>query len=84
MLRADTEDEEEEEEEEFRTPPPDLMTLVIEGRTPQGMFPVTIHLTMMTDSIVVQGGANREGRVGIFSNEGEKTHPFSRFLFLPA
>jgi len=36
--------EEEEEEEEFRTPPPDLMTLVIEGRTPQGMFPVTIHL----------------------------------------
>jgi len=37
--------EEEEEEEEFRTPPPDLMTLVIEGRTPQGMFPVTIQLT---------------------------------------
>ena len=36
---------EEEEEEEFRTPPPDLMTLVIEGRTPQGMFPFTIHLT---------------------------------------
>jgi len=35
---------EEEEEEEFRTPPPDLMTLVIEGHTPQGMFPVTIHL----------------------------------------
>ena len=32
-----------EEEEEFRTPPPDLMTLVIEGRTPQGMFPVTIN-----------------------------------------
>ena len=33
------------EEEEFRTPPPDLMTLVIEGRTPQGMFPFTIHLS---------------------------------------
>jgi len=29
-------------EEEFRTPPPDLMTMVIEGHTPQGMFPVTI------------------------------------------
>ena len=66
----------EEEDEEFRTPPPDLMTLVIEGRTPQGMFPVTIYLTMMTDNIVVQGGANREGRVGIFSNEGERLIPF--------
>jgi len=33
----------EREEEEFRTPPPDLMTLVIEGHTPQGMFPFTIH-----------------------------------------
>ena len=32
-----------EEEEEFRAPPPDLMTLVIEGYTPQGMFPVTIN-----------------------------------------
>jgi len=42
---------EEEEEEEFRTPPPDLMTLVIEGRTPQGMFPITISLTMMTDNM---------------------------------
>jgi len=31
-----------EEEEDFRTPPPDLMTLVIEGCTPQGMFPVAI------------------------------------------
>ena len=31
------------EEEEFRTPPPDLMTLVIEGRTPRGMFPFTIY-----------------------------------------
>jgi len=31
------------EEEEFRTPPPDLMSLVIEGRTPQGMFPVTLN-----------------------------------------
>ena len=35
----------EEEEEEFRTPPPDLMMLVIDGRTPRGMFPVTIQLT---------------------------------------
>ena len=33
-----------EEEEEFRTLPPDLMTLVIEGHTLQGMFPVTINL----------------------------------------
>ena len=42
---------EEEEEEEFRTPPPDLMTLVIKGRTLQGMFPITISLTMMTDNM---------------------------------
>jgi len=40
---ASEDGEGEEEEEEFRTPPPDLMTLVIEGRTPQGMFPVTIY-----------------------------------------
>jgi len=39
------------EEEEFRTPPPDLMTLVIKGRTPRGMFPFTICLTMMTDNM---------------------------------
>ena len=63
-------------EEEFRTLPPDLMTLVIEGRTPQGMFPVTINLTMMTDNIVVQREANREGWVGIFSNWRRRTHPF--------
>jgi len=50
---ASEDGEGEEEEEEFRTPPPDLMTLVIEGRTPQGMFPVTINLTMMTDNIIV-------------------------------
>ena len=43
--------EEEEEEEEFRTPPPDLMTLVIDGCTPQGMFPFTIHLSMMNDNM---------------------------------
>jgi len=42
-LEYASEDGEGEEEEEFRTPPPDLMTLVIEGCTPQGMFPVTIH-----------------------------------------
>ena len=35
--------EDREEEEEFRTLPPDLMTLVIEGYTPQGMFLVTIN-----------------------------------------
>jgi len=40
---ASEDGEGEEEEEEFRTPPPDLMTLVIEGRTPQGMFPVTLY-----------------------------------------
>ena len=34
----------EDKEEEFRTPPPDLMMLVIEGHTPQGMFPFTIKL----------------------------------------
>ena len=32
----------EDEEEEFRMPPPDLMTLVIEGHIPRGMFPFTI------------------------------------------
>jgi len=41
-----------EEEEEFRTPPPDLMTMVIEGCTPRGMFPVTISLMMMTDNML--------------------------------
>ena len=40
---ASEDGEGEEEEEEFRMPPPDLMTLVIEGRIPQGMFPVTIN-----------------------------------------
>ena len=40
-----------EEEEDFRTPPPDLMMLVIEGHTLQGMFPVTINLMMMTDNM---------------------------------
>ena len=51
----------EDEEEEFRMPPPDLMTLVIEGRTPQGMFPFTINLMMVTDNIVVQGRPNSKG-----------------------
>ena len=40
------------------------------------MFPVTINLTMMTDNIIVQREANREGRVGIFSNWRRRTHPF--------
>ena len=51
----------EDEEEEFRTPPPDLMTLVIEGHTPWGMFPFTIYLMMVTDNIVVQGRPDSEG-----------------------
>ena len=51
----------EDEEEEFRTPPPDLMTLVIEERTPQGMFPFTINFLMVTDNIIVQGRPNSEG-----------------------
>ena len=68
MEYASEDGEGEEEEEEFRTPPPDLMTLVIKGHTPQGMFPVTINLTMMTDNIIVRREANREGWVGIFSN----------------
>ena len=51
----------EDEEEEFRMPPPDLMTLVIEGRTPRGMFPFTIYLMMVTDNIVVQGRPDSEG-----------------------
>jgi len=73
---ASEDGEGEEEEEEFRTPPPDLMTLVIKGHTPQGMFPVTINLTMMADNIIVQREANHEGQVGIFSNLRRKTHPF--------
>ena len=52
---------EDDEEEEFRTLPPDLMMLVIKGCTPQGMFPVTINLTMMTDNIVILGRPNSEG-----------------------
>ena len=51
----------EDEEEEFRTLPPDLMTLVIEGRTPRGMFPFTINLLMVTDNIIVQGRPDSEG-----------------------
>ena len=50
-----------EDEEEFRTPPPDLMMLVIKGHTLQGMFPFTIGLMMVTDNIVVQGRPNSEG-----------------------
>ena len=46
----------EDEEEEFRTLPPDLMMLVIKGHTPQGIFPVIINLTMITDNIVSPGG----------------------------
>ena len=51
----------EDEEEEFRIPPLDLMTLVIEGHTPQGMFPFTIDLMMVTDNIVDQGRPDSEG-----------------------
>ena len=51
----------EDKEEEFRTPPPDLMMLVIEGHTPQGMFPVTINLMRVTDNILVLGRPNSEG-----------------------
>ena len=51
----------EDEEEEFRMLPPDLMTLVIEGCTPWGMFPFTIDLMMVTDNIVAQGRPDSEG-----------------------
>ena len=51
----------EDEEEEFRTLLPDLMTLVIEGCTPQGMFPFTIDLMMVTDNIIVQGRPDSKG-----------------------
>ena len=51
----------EDEEEEFRMLPPDLMTLVIEGRTPQGMFPFTISLMIVTDNIIDQGRPDSEG-----------------------
>ena len=69
---------EDKEEEEFRTPPPDLMTLVIEGHTPQGMFPFTINLTMVTDNIVVQGRPSSEGGLRI-SPIKEKDLSLSRF-----
>ena len=51
----------EDEEEEFRMPPPDLMTLVIEGCTLRGMFPFTINLMMVTDNIIDRGRPNSEG-----------------------
>ena len=51
----------EDEEEEFRTLPPDLMMLVIEGHIPQGMFPFTIDLMMVTDNMTAQGRPNSEG-----------------------
>ena len=66
----------EDEEEEFRTLPPDLMTLVIEGHTPQGMFPFTIKLTIVTDNIVVQGRPNSEGLGQNFLQLRKKSHPF--------
>ena len=66
----------EDEEEEFRTPPPDLMTLVIKGRTPQGMFPFTISLTMVTDNIIDQGRPDSEGLGREFLQLRRKTHPF--------
>ena len=65
----------EDEEEEFRTPPPDLMTLVIKGCTPWGMFPSTINLMRVADNIVVQGRPNSEGWVEHFSNWKRIAHP---------
>ena len=66
-------------EEEFRMLPPDLMTLVIEGHTPGGMFPVTINLAMMTDNMIVLGRPNSEGWVKHFSNLEEKGSSLSSF-----
>ena len=51
----------EDEEEEFRMPLPDLMMLVIKGRTPRGIFPFTISLMMVIDNIIDQGRPNSEG-----------------------
>ena len=39
-------------EEEYTIPPPDLMAMVINECTLQGIFPVTINLTMMTDNML--------------------------------
>ena len=66
----------EDEEEEFRTLPPDLMTLVIEGCTPWGMFPFTINLLMVTDNIIVQGRPDSEGLGQEFLRLRRKTYPF--------
>ena len=66
----------EDEEEEFRTPPPDLMTLVIKGHTPWGMFPFTIDLTMVTDNIIVQGRPNSEGLGRNFLQLRKRSHLF--------
>ena len=66
----------EDEEKEFRMLPPDLMSLVIEGHTPQGMFPFTIDLTMVTDNIVVLGRPNSEGLGQEFLQLRRKTYPF--------
>ena len=66
----------EDEEEEFRTPPPDLMMLVIKGRTLRGMFPFTIGLMMVTDNIIVQGRPDNEGLGQEFLQLRKKSHPF--------
>ena len=66
----------EDEEEEFRTPPPDLMTLVFKGHTPRSMFPFTIDLMMVTDNIVVRGRLNSKGLGQEFLQLRRKTHPF--------
>ena len=66
----------EDEEEEFRMPPPDLMTLVIEGCILWGMFPFTISLMMVTDNIIDQGRPNSEGLGREFLQLRRKTHPF--------
>ena len=66
----------EDEEEEYRTPPPDLMTLVIEGCTPWGMFPFTIDLLMVTDNIIVQGRPDSKGLGQEFLQFRKKSHLF--------
>ena len=69
--------EDDEEEEEFRTLPPDLMMLVIEGHTPWGIFPFTISLMMVTDNIVVQGRPDSEGGLRISPIEEKDLSLFS-------
>ena len=76
MVSLELEYASEDEEKEFRTLPPDLMTLVIKGHTPQGMFPFTISLMMVTDNIIDQGRPYSEGLGQEFLQLRRKTHPF--------